>query len=51
MEALKVKEFVPAGQVALTEEQFPDLLGEMESGSKKKGKGKKGKKGGVVGDA
>ena len=52
MESLQVKEFVPAGQVALTEENFPDLLGEMGAEPKKgKGKGKKGKKGGVVGDA
>lgn len=53
MESLAVKEFVPAGQVALTDEQFPDLLGEMgaDTGKKKGGKGKKGKKGGAVADA
>lgn len=48
LDSLKVKEFVPAGQVALTEEQFPDLLTELGS-EPKKGKGKKGKKG-VVAD-
>ena len=52
MDALKVKEFVPAGQVALTEEQFPDLLGGIGDEPKKgKGKGKKGKKGGAVAEA
>lgn len=48
MDSLKVAEFVPAGSVALTQEQFPDLLGEMGADTKKKGKGKKGKKGTVA---
>jgi hypothetical protein len=39
------KEFVPAGKVANTQEQFPDLLGDMDEAPKKGGKkgGKKGK--------
>ena len=57
MENFKVPEFVPAGQVALTEEQFPELLGGLGDEPKKKGgNGKKGgkikksRKGGVIGD-
>lgn len=45
---LDVKEYIPAGKMAKTQEQFPGLDQVMDDGGKKKGKGKKGKKGGAV---
>lgn len=44
---LDVKEYIPAGKMAKTQEQFPGLDQVMDEG-RKKGKGKKGKKGGAV---
>lgn len=42
---LDVKEYIPAGKMAKTEEQFPDFDKLYDAGGKKKGgKGKKGKK-------
>jgi len=46
MDSLKTtSEYVPKGAVALTKEQFPDLLGALDADAppQKKGKGKKGK--------
>jgi len=50
LSSLKTAEFVPKGAVALTQEQFPDLLGGLDADAppQKKGKGKKGKGGKVA---
>lgn len=45
MKSLKTAEFVPNGAVALTQEQFPDLLGALDADAPPQKKGKKGKKG------
>lgn len=43
-----IKEFIPAGAVVKTEEQFPDLDALADEPKKGGKKGKKGKKGGNV---